>query len=101
VAREPVFKYKHFEDSPYRGYFKGGEIKLDVVVTRQPGINLPHYVYRGQAGSGIETLEDLAVISELKVSSRARDLITQKRCGTSGSCHSCFTKATGSRRHTE
>ncbi len=68
VAREPIFKYTGFE-STYRGRFTGGEIKLDAVVTRTPGIVLPHYIYRGTEGSGVETLQELAIISELKVSS--------------------------------
>jgi hypothetical protein len=70
VAREPVFMYRDFDTgSPYLHRFTGGEVKLDAVVTRRPGIHLPHYIYRGTCGSGMESLDDLAVISELKVAS--------------------------------
>ena len=34
VAREPIFKHLHFA-SEWRGNLPGGEVKLDVVVTRQ------------------------------------------------------------------
>lgn len=46
-------------------------MKLDAVVLREPGVNLPHYVHRGGDGTGMHSLADLAVISELKVSTTA------------------------------
>ena len=45
VAREVIFRHKYF-DSPYRNRLRGDESKLDAIVTRTPGINLPHYVHR-------------------------------------------------------
>ena len=68
VAREPNFKHKHFR-SHYRESLRGNEVKLDVVIARSPGIDLPHYVHRESAGEGgIGALSQLAVIAELKVS---------------------------------
>lgn len=66
VAREPNFKHRHFT-SPWAEHVAGGEVKLDVVVTRQHGLALPHYVHRGGLGDGLHTLVDVAIISELKV----------------------------------
>jgi len=70
VAREPIFKHLH-ADSQWQALVPGGEVKLDVVVMRKPGVNLPHYVHRGGDGTGMESLADLAVISELKVAATA------------------------------
>lgn len=73
VAREPIFKHAHFE-SDYRKHFAGsGEVRLDAVVNRVPGINLPHYAHRGDSVGGLESISELAVISELKVSSTQGD----------------------------
>lgn len=71
VAREPNFRHwKMFAPNPFLAKFKGKEIKLDVVVTRQPGIDMPHWVHRPESGhGGTALLGDLAVISELKVAS--------------------------------
>lgn len=72
VAREPIFKHRDL-GSTWQTLVPGGELKLDAVVLRNPGVDLPHYVHR--AGSdptdttGMATLADLAVISELKVGS--------------------------------
>ena len=68
VAREPIFKHRDFS-SEYRQLIPGGEVKLDAVITRRPGIEMPHYAHRHGHASGIDLLSDLAVISELKVSS--------------------------------
>lgn len=65
VAREPNFKHKQFADGQYRERIPGGEVKLDVVVTRVPGIHLPHYAL--VEAPSIRRIGDLAVISELKV----------------------------------
>jgi hypothetical protein len=70
VAREPIFKH-HNIGSRWQTVVPGGEVKLDAVVLRAPGVNLPHYVHRGGDGTGMHTLGDLAVISELKVSATA------------------------------
>lgn len=71
VAREPTFRHwKMFAPSPFLARFKGQEIKLDVVVTRRPGIDMPHWVHRSDSKhGGTALLADLAVISELKVAS--------------------------------
>ena len=71
VAREPNFRHwKMFAPSPFIGRFKGKEIKLDVVVTRRPGIDMPHWVHTADSRhGGTALLGDLAVISELKVAS--------------------------------
>ena len=73
VAREPNFKHRHFT-SHYAALLQGGEVKLDAVVTREPGVDLPHYAHRrGESGSGLETLNELAIIAELKVASTQGD----------------------------
>ena len=71
VAREPNFGHRTmFAPSPFVGRFQGQEIKLDVVVTRRPGIDMPHWVHRRDSKhGGTALLGDLAVISELKVAS--------------------------------
>lgn len=66
VAREPIFKHKEFVANQWSPRLRGGEVKLDAVVTRVPGIYLPHYALVD--GPSIRRLGDLAVISELKVS---------------------------------
>jgi hypothetical protein len=74
VAREPIFKHRDVA-STWQSLVPGGEIKLDVVVLREPGVNLPHYVHRlGSSpddATGMATLADLAVISELKIGATA------------------------------
>jgi hypothetical protein len=74
VAREPIFKHRDV-GSTWQHLVPGGEVKLDVVVLRQPGVDLPHYVYRAgdtpEDRTGMATLADLAVISELKVAATA------------------------------
>jgi hypothetical protein len=76
VAREPIFNHRH-ADSKWQALVPGGEVKLDAVVLRQPGVNLPHYVHRqadadgDRDRTGMATLADLAVISELKVAATA------------------------------
>jgi hypothetical protein len=70
VAREPIFKHLHAE-SVWQSLVPGGEVKLDAVVLREAGVELPHYVHRGGDGTGMDTLAALAVISELKVASTA------------------------------
>lgn len=70
VAREPIFKHLG-AGSTWQALVPGGEVKVDAVVTREPGIDLPHYVHRGGDGTGMHSLADLAVICELKVASTA------------------------------
>ena len=74
VAREPIFKHLH-ADSQWQALIPGGEVKLDAVVMRKPGVNLPHYILRPpdkDGGlTGMMTLAELAVISELKVAATA------------------------------
>jgi hypothetical protein len=74
VAREPVFKHLR-AGSKWQALVPGGEVKLDAVVLGEPGVGLPHYVYRlpdKDGGlTGMMTLADLAVISELKVAATA------------------------------
>ncbi|MFB0836063.1 hypothetical protein ACX8Z9_13340 [Arthrobacter halodurans] len=70
VAREPTIHIKNFSLSDIRPLFAGQEVKLDAVVTRDPGIFMPHYANRlakAVDGSGLGLLNQLAVISELKV----------------------------------
>ncbi|GAB3168152.1 hypothetical protein GCM10027059_30380 [Myceligenerans halotolerans] len=72
VAREPIVRIGTFMDSPWKARLGGsGEAKLDVVVTRRPGVHLPHYagLTRSSDGTGLETLKGLAAIAELKVGS--------------------------------
>ena len=69
VAREPDFGHHSFT-SPLIGRFTGHQIKLDAVVTRTPGIAMPHRAHRdGKDIGGLPLLADLAVIAELKVAS--------------------------------
>lgn len=70
VAREPIIKIHNFRTAELRDRIGGGEVRLDAVVTRVPGILMPHYANRlGKASdeSGLGLLKELAVISELKV----------------------------------
>ncbi|QOT19312.1 hypothetical protein [Paenarthrobacter sp. YJN-5] len=69
VAREPKIHTKLFT-SPLKARYKNGEAEPDAVITRRPGITMPHYANRlGKASddSGLGLLKDLAVISELKI----------------------------------
>ena len=74
VAREPIFKHRHL-GSTWQSLVPGGEVKLDAVVLREPGVNLPHYVHRAGTSAedttGMATLAELAVISELKIGATA------------------------------
>jgi len=70
VAREPRIKIADFAETPWKILIRTGEIMLDVVVTLEPGVHLPHYANvldRSPDGSGLSALGDLAIISELKV----------------------------------
>lgn len=72
VGREPIFRIGSFMESPWKAKCgRSGEVRLDAVVTRAPGIQLPHYagVVRSPDGTGLAVLEQLAVIAELKVGS--------------------------------
>lgn len=70
VAREPMVKKQHFVESAWKAKVAGDHVRLDVVVTREPGVHLPHYANRWDRsgdGSGLERLRGMAAISELKV----------------------------------
>ena len=70
VAREPMVKKEAFTETPWKAKVIGNHVRLDVVVTRTPGIHLPHYAnrhYRAADGTGLERLRSMAIISELKV----------------------------------
>jgi len=72
VGREPIFRIGSFMESPWKAQLKRtGEVKLDAVITRVPGLQLPHYagIVRSPDGTGLAVLEQLAVIAELKVAS--------------------------------
>ncbi|MFJ4233843.1 hypothetical protein [Cellulosimicrobium cellulans] len=72
VGREPIFRIGSFMESPWKTRLgRTGEVKLDAVVTRAPGLQLPHYagIVRSPDGTGLMVLEQLAVIAELKVAS--------------------------------
>jgi hypothetical protein len=65
VGREVIINEKYFAHSP-----GAGEVRPDAVVSREPGIMIPHYANgeaRSADESGIGILRHLAVISELKV----------------------------------
>src|SRR5262245_47939397 len=69
VAREPSFDHRRFT-SPLQQRFRGNELKLDVVVARSPGLEIPQWVHRGcREVGGSCLLNELSVISELKVAS--------------------------------
>lgn len=81
VAREPIIKFADFSDSVYKRQLRGGEVKLDAVVTRMPGIMMPHYanrLARSHDKSGLSLLNELAVISELKVASTQAGGVTYR-----------------------
>lgn len=70
VAREPMVKKQHFTSTPWKDKVDGDHVRLDAVVTREPGVHLPHYANRhdrSEDGTGLQRLRDMAVISELKV----------------------------------
>ncbi|WLQ06108.1 hypothetical protein [Arthrobacter oryzae] len=70
VAGEPIININGFPGSELKAKVGGGEVRPDAVVTRHPGIVMPHYANRiGRASdeSGLGLLKELAVISELKV----------------------------------
>lgn len=71
VAREPMVKKAPFKDSDWKAKVAGDDhVRLDVVVMSQPGVHLPHYassIGRATDGTGLERLQSMAVISELKV----------------------------------
>ena len=63
-------KKEHFTETPWKAKVVGNHIRLDAVVTREPGVYLPHYANRmdrSADGTGLERLRHMAVISELKV----------------------------------
>lgn len=66
VAREPDIGLRHLTVD--RSRFPGNQVRVDLVVTREPGVHMPH-----RAGlddrSGVTRIGDLAVITELKISS--------------------------------
>lgn len=75
VAREPILHIKGFSDSPLKARVGGGEVRPDIVVTREPGITMPHYANRlGKASdlSGLGLLKTLAVVSEFKIGASAQ-----------------------------
>lgn len=70
VAREPTVKAEHFRETPWKTRVSGNHVRLDVVVTREPGIWIPHYanrLARSSDGTGLMVLRDFAIISELKI----------------------------------
>lgn len=72
VGREPTIRIDPFMDSPWKEQLRGsGHARLDAVVTRTPGLQLPHYagIVRSPDGTGLAVLAQLAVIAELKVAS--------------------------------
>lgn len=76
VAREPMVKKEHFTETPWKTKVVGNHIRLDAVVTRDPGVHLPHYANRWDRsgdGTGLERLRHMAVISELKVTATQGD----------------------------
>lgn len=76
VAREPMVKKEHFAETPWKAKVVGNHIRLDAVVTREPGVHLPHYANRWDRagdGTGLERLRHMAVISELKVTATQGD----------------------------
>ena len=65
VGREVIINERYFLHTP-----GAGEVRPDAVVSREPGIMIPHYANseaRSSDKSGIGILKHLAVISELKV----------------------------------
>jgi hypothetical protein len=73
VAREPNFRHKRFT-SPLKEGVPGSTVFLDVVVTTDDGIDMPHWVRREDPErGGVGLLGRLAVVSELKVAASATD----------------------------
>lgn len=70
VAREPIVKKEHFRETAWKARVRGNHVRLDVIVTREPGLQIPHYANRlmpSTDGTGLIILRDLAIISELKI----------------------------------
>jgi len=65
VAREPNFKHRHFT-SRWAEHAPGGEVKLNVVVTRQHGLALPHYAHRGDLGDGLRAVAEPLVYGPVR-----------------------------------
>jgi len=75
VIREPDFGPRYFA-TRQPDAFEGDSLRLDVVVSREPGLDVPHRAHRPRVSDqhgGIALLGDLAVISELKVSATQGD----------------------------
>ncbi|PXY19619.1 hypothetical protein [Prauserella muralis] len=71
VAREAIVHIRHMPEGPWRNLLGVSEARLDIVVSRAPGVRAVHYAnqhYKAADGTGLSALSDLAVISELKVS---------------------------------
>ena len=70
VAREPIVHTRPFPEGTWRTRLGVSEARLDLVVSREPGIRAIHYAnrhYKSADGTGLSALTELAVISELKV----------------------------------
>ena len=76
VVREVDFGARHLGEAA-REHFKGSNLMVDVLVLREPIVNLPRRAALGQKvlpgdvpnpRSGLERLKDFSVITELKVS---------------------------------
>lgn len=81
VAREPIINITGFPASDLKSSLGGGEVRLDAVVTRHPGIVMPHYANRiGKASdeSGLALMKELDVISELKVGATVQGGLNNK-----------------------
>jgi hypothetical protein len=73
VAREPNFRHKRFT-SPLKADVPGSTVFLDVVVTADDGIDMPHWVRREDPErGGIGLVGRLAAVSELKVAASTTD----------------------------
>lgn len=66
VAREPDIDLTHLTVD--RSRFSGNQVRVDLVVTREPGVHLPHRALADDR-TGITRLGGLAVVTELKVAS--------------------------------
>lgn len=66
VAREPDIGLRHLTVD--RSRFPGNQVRVDLVVTRKPGVHMPHRALL-EDRSGMSRIGDLAVITELKIAS--------------------------------
>ncbi len=83
VAREPNFKHRHFT-SRWAEHAPGGEVKLNVVVTRQQVWRCPTTRTRGDLGDGLRAVAEPLVCGPVRarVADRLDSAARERAAGT-------------------